>query len=202
MATSIFSRTYLVAEFVALGGPLDENRTLLQGALAALTLSVPVSSLELAPDGTEATLHFAGKPSDADLLAVDAAVAGFAGLPFAFNSFAATTSNSAVEVPKIQALTPTLNAGTYQVIWSSSLRMTPAAANSGVEGKIHIQRSDGVTLEQTDAWDLTSKHAFNGTITFQVDQGQSLQVALSVVRLGAGGVAEMSGARVTVDKIS
>jgi hypothetical protein len=80
--------------------------------------------------------------------------------------------------------------------------MQAVAANTGIEGKIRITRSDGVFVEQDDAWDLANRHAFNGAITFTVLAGQTIRAFLTFSRLGVSGTAEMSGARVTIDQLS
>jgi hypothetical protein len=80
--------------------------------------------------------------------------------------------------------------------------MQAVIANTGVEGKIRITRSDGVFVEQDDAWNLSNRHAFNGALTFTLLAGQTIHVQLSHARLGASGVAEISGARVTIDQIA
>jgi hypothetical protein len=205
-----FRKTYYASAFVALGsGSLAENKSVVDAALFTITppLSVPINETRLALGGGALIVEWAALPSSADVAAVDALIPTIVGVattsePFEFNSFGASTSTSSTPVPKIAQVTPPLSAGTYQVIWTSSLRMQAVAANTGVEGKIRIERSDGVAVEQTDAWDLTAKHAFNGAITFKVLAGQTLSVALSFYRLGASGTAEMSGARVTIDQIA
>jgi hypothetical protein len=80
--------------------------------------------------------------------------------------------------------------------------MQAVAANTGIEGKVRITRSDGVFVEQDDAWDLANHHAYNGALTFTVLAGQTIRVQLTFSRLGASGTAEMSGARVTIDQLS
>lgn len=197
-------RLYRRTEFVALAsGPVPEP--LLKAQLAELTLTAPIVAAEVLPTG-DVAISFAGYPTEADVDALDQFVAEFEGgetssAPIELNSFAVATATD-TPVEKIHTVTPPLEAGTYQVIWTSSLRMQAIAANTGVEGKIRLERSDGVAVEQTDAWDLNVRHAFNGVITFVVQAGQTITATLSFSRLGASGTAEMSGARVTIDKLS
>lgn len=205
MALSNYTRIYLRAEFTSLVG--DIPIAVLATQLTALPLSVAPIDVRLSSQGGAVIVEWNTFPSAADLVALDAAVAGFIGgsttsSPFEYNSFGATTSTSAAPVNKIAESTPPLDAGTYQVVWNSMLRMAAVIANTGVEGKIRLTRSDGVFVEQVDSWDLTARHAFNGAITFVVQAGQTLSVVLSLSRLGASGTAEMSGARVTIDKLS
>lgn len=205
MASSNFFRFYRPIDFTSLVGSLDIG--LLITALRLLVLSTPIRNVELLSPGLGVRVEWDVLPTTGDLALVDAAVAAFTGGattsdPFEFNSFAVATSASSTPVTKIDQTTPPLDAGTYQVLWLSSLRMQALIANTGVQGDITLTRSDGVFVHQDDAWDLTSRHAFNGAITFQVLAGQTIRSQLTFNRLGASGVAEMSGARITVDKIN
>lgn len=208
MADTSFRRFYHQFEFAALtGGLTASNVALLETALRALTLTVPIGSVSLVGSGAAVVVEWEALPVAADLAAVDAAVAAFTGgtttsSPFEYNSFAASTTTSNTHQTKLDNTTPPLDAGTYQVIWNSTLRMQAVAANTGVEGKAAITRSDGVNVTQIDSWDLAQGHAFNGAITFQVQAGQTIRSVLTFARLGASNTAEISGARITVDKIS
>ncbi len=82
------------------------------------------------------------------------------------------------------------------------MRMQAVIANTGVVATMRITRSDGVFVEQDDAWDRSNRHAYNWPITFEILAGQTITTLLTFNRLGASGTAEMSGARITVDKIS
>jgi hypothetical protein len=205
MADSNFRRFYRPSDFTALTGNLDIG--LLRTALTALTLSVPIGNIELLAPGLGVRLDWDTLPSASDITTINAAVAAFTGgsttsQPFEYNSFGVSTSTSGTPTTKLDNTTPPLDAGTYQVLWVSSLRMQAVIANTGVQGNITLTRSDGVSVAQDDAWDLTNRHAFNGAITFQVAAGQTIRSLLTFQRLGASGTAEMSGVRITVDKIS
>src|SRR5688572_3420688 len=203
------TKIFYAHEFVALGGgSLPENKPIIDAALASMAppLSLPVNETRIALGGAALIVDWAGLPSSADVAAVTARVATIVGVettsePFVFNSFEVSTSTSATHAMKIDQTTPPLDAGTYQVIWNSSIRMQAVAANTGVEGKIRITRSDGVFVEQDDAWNLANRHAFNGALTFTLLAGQTIRVQLSHARLGASGTAELSVARVTIDQI-
>jgi len=210
MADESFRKTYYAHEFLALtNGSLAENKDIIDAAIATIDppLSVPVNETRLALGGGALIVEWAALPTPADVAAVDAAIAAVEGgettsQPFEFNSFEVSTTQSGTHVAKIDETTPPLEPGTYQVLWSSSLRMQAVIANTGVEGRIVLTRSDGVSVTQSDSWDLANVHAFNGGITFVVQAGQTLHVELTFARLGASGTAEMSGARVTVDQLS
>jgi hypothetical protein len=205
MAESNFTRIYLREEFTALVGNIPI--AVLQSVLVALALSAPILDVRLTPLHNGVIVEWNSFPSTADITAVDAAVAAFVGgattsQPFEYNSFAVATSTSSTPVTKIDETTPPLAEGTYQVIWISSLRMQAVLANTGVQADITLTRSDAVSVHQDDAWNLSNRHAFNGALTFQVLAGQTIHSLLTFQRLGASGTAEMSGARITVDKIS
>jgi hypothetical protein len=204
MAQSNFTRIYLRADFASLVGNIPI--ALFASTLAALTLSVPVLDVRFTPLQNGVIVEWNSFPSTADIAAVDMVVATFAGgsttsQPFEYNSFGVSTSASSTPVTKLDNTTPLLDAGTYQVLWTTSLRMQAVIANTGVEATIRLTRSDGVFVEQTDAWDLNVRHAYNGAITFQVLTGQTIRSLLTFNRLGASGTAELSGARITVDKL-
>lgn len=210
MADESFRKTYYASEFLALtNGSLAENKAVIDAALQTLDppLSLPVNETRLALGGAALIVEWAGLPSAADVAAVDALIPTIVSVvttsaPIELNSFGVETSTSSTPVPKISHVTPPLQPGTYQVIWTSSIRMQAVAANTGVQARIHLERSDGAQVEQTDAWDLNVHHAFNGAITFQVLAGQTISAELSFSRLGASGTAEMSGARVTIDQLA
>lgn len=207
MADDYFRRRYIQGDFTSLATSIAEALPLLRTTLTLLVLSVPVSDVRLDLGQSAAIVEWLTLPLQSDINAVNAAVAAFTGgtttaAPIEINSFGAATSTSGTPVVKITHTTAPLAAGTYQVIWNSSLRMQAVIANTGIEGRIAISRSDGASVLQSDAWDLANLHVFNGALTFIILAGQTISVVLSFLRLGASGVAEMSGARVTIDKIS
>lgn len=207
MADDYFRRRYTQTDFPLLITSIAEALPLLRTALVTLTLTVPIYDVRLDPSANAAIVEWITLPSSADVAAVNAAVAAFAGgtttgAPIEINSFGAVTSTSATPTVKITHTTQPLDQGTYQVIWNSSVRMLALIANTGVEGRIAITRSDGAAVSQSDAWDLPNLHTFNGAITFVVLAGQTITATLSFLRLGASGTAEMSGARITIDKLS
>jgi hypothetical protein len=180
---------------------------LLRTWLSALVLSTPIGLLEVLAVGLGVRITWDTLPSESDLAAILARVGLFTGgattsAPFEYNSFAVSTSTVGTPTIKLDNTTPALDAGTYQVLWTTSTRMQAVIANTGVQADITLTRSDGVNVHQDDAWSLSNRHAFNGAITFQVLAGQTIRSLLTFQRLGASGTAELSGARITVDKIS
>lgn len=211
MAENSIKRYYPEADFVGLlpGFAINAAQVaLLGGIVGGLALSTPVAEVRTFALGenTGAVVEWEGLPSAADVALIDAAVAAFTGgtttsAPIIQLSAAVATSASATPVTKIDFTTPPLDAGTYQVIWNTSLRMQAVIANTGVQADITLTRSDLVSVHQDDAWNLTNRHAFNGVITFEVLAGQTIRSLVTFQRLGASGTAEMSGVRVSIDKI-
>jgi hypothetical protein len=196
-------------DFPQLGAFPPEGATLslLRSTLANLSsLSVDIADVRLAPTGPAVVVEFKDIPSEDDISAVQNACSLFEQantetIHQEFQSFAASTTQDSSFQAKIDETTPALTEGTYMVNWQSTLRMSVAGASSGVLGRMRIERSDGQFLEQTSSWDLSVGHSFNGCVSFPVSEGQTLQTTLSFARIGANGTAEMSGARVAIDRV-
>lgn len=203
MSESTWRKFYPHTEFLAMASvPVDPEQ--FQTHLATLDVLNPIVAGYA--EGVYVEWPTDAPPAAAIVATVTANVATFnapapSNAPVELNSFAVTNVPSAAVVPKIALATPPLAAGTYQVCWSSMLRMQALAANTGIEAKMRVERSDAVAVEQVDSWDLTARHAFNGAITFVVAAGQHLTVTLSATRIGASGTGEISGARVTIDRL-
>jgi hypothetical protein len=197
---------FLREAFTALVGNIPI--ALLRTELLALVLTVPITDARMNLSGSAVIVEWLGEPPiTADRAAVANKVASFVGgattaQPFVYNSFAVAASTSSTPVVKINETTPPLDEGTYQFSWTSSLRMQAVIANTGIQADITFTRSDGVSVHQDDAWDRNVKHAYNGSMPFPILAGQTVTSLLTFQRLGASGTAEMSGARITVDKIS
>jgi hypothetical protein len=203
MSESSFRKFYGYAEFLALSTGLIPDPEQLTAFLATYGFSV-VPTFAAAIGGDTIVVEWETFPAQTDLPLLDAAIAEFTGgvtrQLFVAESFAAATSNSTTPVVKIDQTTPPLEGGTYLVCWASSLRMATAAANAGVQARVRLERSDGQFVEQTDAWDLTVNHAFNGAQPFAILPGQTIHASVSFNRLGSAGVAELSGARITAQR--
>jgi hypothetical protein len=198
---------YQRAAFVAMI-PAAANIPLLRATLKSLPLATQFAEVRPLPDGgavVEWTTVTATTATDVAL--VNAAVAAFTGgattsQPFSLESFGATPALNATPVLKASLATGPLDGGTYTFSWNSSLRMNPANVNGGVQGVIRLASSSGDFREQPDSWDLAFPHAFNGSIIFEVQAGQSLTATAHVLRLGSAGTAEMSGLRFTIDQLA
>lgn len=208
MAFSQIIRIYQQPEFLALSSfpPQGATLALLRTRAGELETTVPIVDARVDPLGNAVVFEFGGVPSSDDFTVLDDFVEAFqqtdtSSFHSEVLSAAAATTTAATFTAKIDETTPALTAGTYMVNWQSTLRMSVAGANSGVLGRIRIERSDGQFLEQTSSWDLTVGHAFNGCVSFPVQEGQTLRSVLSFARIGSNGTAEMSGARVAIDRV-
>jgi len=88
--------------------------------------------VRLAPYGDSVVVEWSNIALAEDIAAIDAAIAAFVGgttssAPLEVNSFAVATATDGTPVTKIDVTTPPLDPGTYQVIWTSSLRMQAVA---------------------------------------------------------------------------
>jgi hypothetical protein len=206
MSETTFRKYYAQTEFTGMAGEYA-NADQFETYLSTVALGSPV--VDVYAVGTHSiAVEWAELPPPGDIVLVDAAVIAFAAQPttsepFELNSFAATTATTTTPVDKISFTTPPLEAGTYQILWASMLRMVAAVAGTGVRALITLTRSGGTSIQQESHWDLAQKVAFNGGITFRVTAGQTIGVLLQVNKIGAAAAtAEMSGARVTIDKIA
>jgi hypothetical protein len=186
VAETIIRRFYAREEFVALNGPipLDLLSTTLNGLTGGLAL------------------EWADFPSGADITAINAAVAAFTGgtttstLEVQSNA-GPVVATSSTPVNVIDFTTPALDAGKYQVIWSSMFRLTAVAASTGARAIVTVS---GVT--QQSHWGESLVTSYNGAATFERLAGQTIRVQLQIAKIGAGAVnAEMTGARFSIDKI-
>lgn len=182
---------------------------LLRTLLGELTVSVYLAEVYLVETpGPGVIVTWEGTPSATDLSRVEAVIAAFPGTlittsePSVYESFGVTTSEDETTVVKIEQTTIPLNEGTYRVSWSSSLRMEENIADTGMQADLTLTRSDGTSFHQDDFWDRANRHAYNGSQPFPILYGQTISALLTFHRIGESGVAEMRGARITIDKIS
>jgi hypothetical protein len=196
MAETTFRKFYLLADFVAMAGapPVAGQ---VQTALDAIGQIVLVGSTF----NQSIFVEWPTLPSAGDLLAVGAVVAAFTGssttsAPIIVTSAQATTTTGAA-VSKLTLTTPPLDAGTYQIIFSCQIRMTAVVAGEAARA---ISTINGVS--QQDHWGESVLKAYNGAATIQRTAGQTITVDLSIQEVGPGvGTAEMSQARISVDKL-
>jgi hypothetical protein len=206
MPASSFRRFYRRGDFTAL--PAGEiNVPVLVTALAALVFDVSIVDVSPLDFGDGVTIEWEGFPSVADVTALDAFIAAFIGgattsQPFTTVSAAATTTTSATAVSKIDFTTPALDAGTYQIIFSSQFRMLANVAGEAARAISIITAAPAAPVDQQDHWGESVVKAYNGSATILRTAGQTIRVQLQIAEVGPGvGTAEMSKARVTIDKI-
>jgi hypothetical protein len=200
----MFTRFYRMIDFVALAGEVaapDQFATY----LATKPLGNPLLLVQSIPN-QGLIVQWPTWPGAGDIAIVDASVADYTAAPMTaapivINSSGSTTSASGVAVTKIDVTTPPRAKGTYGIDWACMIKITPVAANTGVLAKFKLIRSDGANVEWQDAWDLSQPHFFGSAVTFDVEAGHTIRALLTLERLGASGIAEMWGARVSIDKI-
>jgi hypothetical protein len=200
MALTTIQRFYRREEFVLLNGPLSVP--LFQTHLSGVVLSVPVANLELTSGGG-LRIQWEGHPSPEDILAIDGGVASFVGgvttsAPIVQANAGPVIASNSTAVDAIDFTTPALDGGTYQVIWTSSYRLSAAAANTAARAIATIN-----SVSQQTHWGESVVCAYNGAATFVRNAGQVVRVQLQIAKIGAGVVnAEMTNARFSIDKIS
>lgn len=208
MAEDSFRRFYLRADFLALVGsqiPLP----LLQTALLELnpTLSQLIIDVRELPGESGAVLEWRARPSDADLVLVDNLIATFTGgattdAPQVATNAGPVTASSATPVDVIDITSAPLDAGTYQVVMTCQMRMQAVVAGDAARAILTITPSPAAARVQREHWGEAVEHAYNLTATFQRQAGQTIRVQLQIAEVGPGaGTAEITNARVTIDKI-
>ena len=206
MAFNEITRFWPRSDFVALGVGATIDIQLFQQHLASAVLSTPpVAVLHLPGEGIR--IDWETLPTEADLLAIDAKVASFAGgatssAPMSVASAGVTTASNATPVDKLDFTTPPLAAGTYSITYTGQHRLQSAVAGDSAGVKLTLTFSGFPPFFQEDEWPFVLKHGYDYAVTGQVAAGQTVRVQAQVYKLGAGAaVAECSKARFTIDKI-
>lgn len=208
MAFQDFRVIYERSDFLALSGQIPLK--LVTALLLQLPLTSPIKDVKLVGPAANPSLavEWESLISDDDLDAIDDFVATFPGgattsQPFEIESLAISTESAGSLTPKIDFTTPLLDEGTYQVSWACDTQMQAAVANTGVEAQFIVTRSDAVSRNWPDTWDLAFPHFFGNCITFKVQTGQTIRVQLLFRKLGvAAATAQIGLARVTIDQIA
>jgi hypothetical protein len=182
---------------------------LLRSQLAALPLVVPITDARMMLLGEGVIVEWIGEPPTVqDRTDVRAKVAAFVGgsttsEPFVVVSNAASTTTTSAAVAKLDFTSPALDGGTYHLDWSSQIRMTAVVAGEAVRAIMTLTVGAASPVTQQTHWGEAVQFAYNGGATFKVQSGDVVKFKLEFAEVGPGaGTAEMSGARVTVDKIS
>jgi hypothetical protein len=208
MADNSFRRFYRRVDFVALALTADLNAGPLAIQINALALSTPVAEVRantLLADGI--VIEWLSLPTLADFAAIDAVVAAFVGgstaiQPFVVTVNSAVTTTSATPTNVIDFTTPTLDAGTYQIIFSSQFRLTTAVAGEAARALFVVTASPAAAVTQQDHSGDPVVKAYNGAVTLARAQGQTMRVQLQIAEVGPGvATAEMTQARITIDRI-
>lgn len=205
MSQSEFDRHYRPSDFLALGlGSV--NYPILDLALAAATPSIPPRQAVPIDANRGAFVRWEGLPTEAELTAADAAIAAHAGTvttsqPFVAVNAGPVTASSATTVGVIDMTTAPLDAGTYALDFSSMFRMQTAVSGERAQA-ISVVTVNAVARTQTSHTPLADTGAYNGSATFNILAGQTVRIQLQIAEIGPGaGVAEMTQARATIDKV-
>lgn len=201
MATQNFRIIYDRSEFLALSGSIQ--LPVLTTTLLGLSLTSPIVDIRRTPSGNGVAVEWESLVSEADIDAVDDAIATFVGAattsdPFVQTNAGPVTASNSTPVSVIDFTTPPLDFGTYDVKFSSMYRLVNTSANTAARAISIVNGS-----QQMTHWGEAVVSAYNGSGTLQRLAGQTIRVQLQIAKVGAGAVtAEMTGARISIDKVS
>lgn len=210
-AVDNFRRFYSRESFAALGSS-EIDEIALHAHIEAEGLEVPIAIVH-AHDSRGAAVEWGGDvPTEADKAKVDHAIATYAGgslsrAPLEFLAWAPITALSQSLVEAVAFDTSPLEGGTYQVIGRASLRMLAVVAGQGAQLLFTLTRTGSpgnppVTIVLEDAWGEAVKHAYAEPITFTVRDGEQINGSIALRKItSAGGTAEISNVRVTIDRM-
>lgn len=178
--------SFPLADFTELTGPLDIAQ--LTTALLALRLESPVLDVrELTIGG--ASIEWQSLVSEADRNAVTRLVAeytqpGTTRVPHLTRLEGGVQNSSSLPERALELVTTPLIAGRYRVEWLCGVRLSALA--SGTRAKaIFACAQFQQAHHETDVF----VSAFNGSVTVEVREGETITAALHVAKIGAGAVA-------------
>jgi hypothetical protein len=187
MSFSQFHRFYGQADFAALGAGTI-NFPVLHANILAATAAEPPSLIEQTSINSVHLVWDPGAPAQSVLDASDAVVAAHVGAlttsqPFVATNNGPVTANSATPVSVIDL-------------------MQAAVAGERAQAISITTVSGGPARTQTSHTPLADTGAYNGSATFNILAGQTVRIQLQIAEIGgAAGVAEMTQARATIDKV-
>jgi hypothetical protein len=208
MADESSKLTLFQSDFPVLVGSISENKELFETGLTGLGLATPVNETRIAQGGASLIVEWATFASEADRDAVIAFALTFTGgttseAPIVATNAGPVTAPNATPVTVIDVTSPPLAAGTYQVVVSCQMRMQAEVVGDAARAILTLTTPPASAPAQQEHWGFAVSHAYNAVATFNRQAGQTIQVLLQVAEVGPGsGVAEITNARVTIDKIS
>lgn len=207
MSIDDFKRYYNNPEDLpALVGPLSASFELLKAGIEGLPFNNPPSFVELVESAT-VLIHWTSYPGEIDLGRIKDYLDLFVGgatsdAPVEINAWDPVPALDTNVVLALDHTTPPLKKATYQVILNAMHRLQAETPAQGSRLFLRVDRSDGGAYEQNDHTTMFFTQAVNLPLTFTVEEGQTIRVRIGVALItGAGGVAEVTGARATIDKI-
>jgi hypothetical protein len=208
MAVDDFKRYYNNPEdFPVLVGSLSDSFQTLRAGIEGLALGVQPAYAELVESAT-VLLHWSSYPGQQTLDDIEEFFDQFVGgatseAPIEINAWDAVVAPTTDMVYAIDFTTPPLKKATFQVILNAMHRLQAETPNQGSRLFLQVDRSDGASYPQNDHTTMFFTQAVNLPISFTVEEGQTIRVRIGIALItGAGGVAEVTGSRATIDKIS
>ena len=210
MALTNINRFYQRADFVSLLPGFDLDVDQISAQLSSLSLTVPVANVERLSQNEGILVQWEVLPSNADIAAVDGAVAAFTGgvvssSPVEVESLGVTTALTASLVNVIDVTSTPREKGKYLVTWNSLVATLAVIANTGVRGVVTLTRTRGATSvsrQWEHNWNLPQPQLFGSALTFDCEAGDTIRVLLQVAKAGLlVATAQMAMARVTIDRV-
>ena len=208
MADESSKLTLYQSDFPVLVGSISENKGLFDTGLTTLGLEQSVNETRVAQGGAALIVEWATFASEADRDDVIAFALTFTGgttseAPIVAVNAGPVTAANATPVTVIDVTSPPLAEGTYQVVMSCQMRMQAEVSGEAARAILTLTTPPATPVPQQEHWGFAVNHAYNAVATFNRQAGQTIQVQLQIAEVGAGaGVAEITNARVTIDKIS
>ena len=185
------------SDFLTLAGSVP--LPLLTTKLLELSLATPIIEVRAAPNGAVA-VEWESLISTQDRLAVQSAIANFAGEPTTSEALIVTAAGpflapSSTPVLALRLTSPPLDDGDYQLSWASEHRLTAAASQTASRVTLTV---NGVIVQRTH-WAEILETAYNGSFPIKRTAGQTIVADLHVSKVGAGPVsAELTRARLAI----
>lgn len=210
MAESSYREYYGFNEFLALASQqLTPDPEVFAAFLATYGFSVAPSYVAVVGLDTIA-VEWSTFPSQADLPLLTAAVQEFTGgstdAPIEVESLGVTTAPDGSLVDVIDVTSPPRDAGTYMASWNSIIALSSTVPDTGVRAVFTVTRTQGADVASRQwehTWILQQPQHFGGSVTFLLATGGTIRVQLQVAKLGGGAaVAQLAGARVTINKLA
>jgi hypothetical protein len=207
MAIDDFKRYYHNPDdFPLLVGSLESSWSLLRAGIEALDLGLDPSAV-VQVDSVTVLIQWGTYPGQETLDDITEFFNQFVGgatseEPIELNAWDAVVAPTTDMVYAIDYTSPPLKKATFQVILNAQHRLQAETPSQGSRLLLQVDRSDGASYPQNDHTTMFFTQAVNLPLSFTVEEGQTIRVRIGVALItGAGGVAEVTMARATIDRI-